>query len=220
MDSGAAETTDSSAPWAFVADRAPSEVAHHGRACCDVALSWLRAMDASYSGGASGGLAPAWMAYHWRWGASPWPLHWCELATRERIDCGALAALARMLILSSGSTALGMQLLERYPSDTTAHWRSCWARDGIEASWVSGDIVYHEAVAIIDPAGAARVWDPTDTAWLRFAKPSAYGGIVAFRVSAGDTSVARFRWQGIDAPIGEWTVIDAEEAGHLTLDLR
>lgn len=144
------------------------------------------------------------MREYWSWGANPWPIHWCELVKRNEIDCGALAAIARAVIASRGQSTASVQLVQRYSSDDTGHWESCWARRGLVADWLDEDIIYHEAVAVLGPSGTVRIWDPTDTAWLEPISPSAYGGILAVRILADPPVAESLRWGASDVLVGGW----------------
>ena len=84
---------ESSTPYERWTSQLPSHISsHRGGDCCSLALSWLRGMAASHADDRTG----RWVRDHGQWGPSRWPLHWCEAAREEVLDCGALAALASL----------------------------------------------------------------------------------------------------------------------------
>ena len=100
-----------SAPW----ENFPySVLSHHGTACCDIGREWIRSMDFAQLNGADLTSGPRWLRAKYKWGPSPWPMHWCEVVRRETIDCGAHAALSREAFGARGLVAFPAQLVQKY----------------------------------------------------------------------------------------------------------
>ncbi len=196
---------------------------HPGR-CCEVARAWFRTLARSVVAVHPG--PPMWIRERWEWGPTSWPVYWCDLAKRDKLDCGALAALAREACLAVGNEVRAVQLLERFDTTTIENWRTLW---GAEAEqWTFGDLVYHEAVALLAVPQAARpeeearaplvkvrIWDPTDLHWVEGNSTTGLGSLVALRVCAGQglakkhSDIGGFRWDGVCLRPCTWEVFSA-----------
>lgn len=182
-----------------LADRPISVISHHGMRCCAVAKAWLLAAAASQPPGDRG---LAWIGDRWRWGPHAWPLHWCEIVARDRLDCGALAALAFMVLEARGRTALPVQLVEEYDQGASGAWGTLWTRALLPSDWLHVAFAYHEAVATLD-AGHLSVWDPTDGRRIDRGPSKGYGAVRAIRVHAASGG-APVQWRGMTVPPGVW----------------
>lgn len=204
--------------------RPVSVLAMHSGHCCKVVRAWFRTLARSMVALHPG--PPMWIRERWEWGPTSWPVYWCDLAKRDKLDCGALAALAREAYLALGDEVRPAQLLERFDTTSIENWRSLW---GAEAEqWTFGDLAYHEAVALLAapetrrlekeaPASLIRVniWDPTDLHWVEGNSTTGLGSLVALRVCAGQglakehSELGDFRWNGVCLRSSVWTVFSA-----------
>jgi hypothetical protein len=187
--------------------RLPSRLSSHPGPCCRAAKAWFTALVSSSSPRDE---PPSWLSVRWRWGPSSWPLHWCEAVRAPRLDCGALAALARSAWEVLGYAALPVQMVERFNAAAGENWRSLWERSSVEVEWVWDDLVYHEAVAILGPRGLL-LWDPTDRCWIESRARNGYGSAVAIRVDRpaipGVSWGDRVAWRSGSLPLGEWQIL-------------
>jgi|GEM_PF-618196 len=129
----------------------PSEISHHGEACCEVAREWLLSMDYSELCGAALTSGPRWLRNRYKWGASTFPIYWCDAVTRKTLDCGALAAFSHAIFCSRGVESFRVQMVQRYSEDSGRQWNESWNDTGEPLKWVSEDLIYHEGVAIVAP---------------------------------------------------------------------
>lgn len=183
------------------AHKRPSEILSHEGRCCENAKSWFLAMAHSALVVGEEPHEPAWIVQRYVWGPSVWPLHWCEAMTAESMDCGALAALSRLVLEQRGVSVCPVQLIERYSVDDGAHWSALWAAEGRRADWSEGGLTYHEAVGLLN-AGSLQVWDSTRSIWRAPSETQGYGSIAAIRCWAHpESSVA---WGDKQILSGSW----------------
>jgi len=140
--------TDLFARWN---DWPPSEISHHGEICCEVAREWLTAMDFSELNGAALTSGPRWLRARYKWGASSFPIYWCEAVERKTLDCGALAALTHEIFESRGVTSYRVQMVQRFSEDSARQWNDSWSESGGPLNWIDGELIYHEGCAIPVP---------------------------------------------------------------------
>jgi hypothetical protein len=191
----AAELREALAKWGPSSLSALSE---HPRPCCRVSRSWFRSIARGYPAE-----EPSWLGKRWRWGPTRWPTHWCDVVSRNEVDCGALAALAAEACDASGIEAYGAQVVLEYPERDIEHWRAMWAASGVPDNWINGSLVYHEVLLIIRPGGLAVLWDPTDLCDLT---PGSFDGrIRAVRLfGPGENEIF---WAGFALERHKWTEI-------------
>ena len=65
------------------ADWYPSQISHHGEMCCEIAREWITATDFSELGGGSVYAGPRWLRQKFNWGASAFPIYWCEAVRKQ-----------------------------------------------------------------------------------------------------------------------------------------
>ena len=188
-DATAAALAASSSKWR---DWPASTLQHHGKACCDVAREWLLGIDRSQLAGAPVQTGPRWLRHRFRWGPSPWPLHWCEAVVRKRLDCGAHAAMAHAIFSARGVQSFPAQFVQRYSPDAIRHWADNWLADDVEPSWLDGELIYHEGCAVIAPGQRVKLWDASAGWWIDPERSDGYGSLLAVRVVAPEASV--FHW--------------------------
>jgi hypothetical protein len=174
-----------------------STLSHHGKACCDIAREWVVAMDYAMLNGGDLASGPRWLRARYKWGPSPWPMHWCELVERKVIDCGAHAALAHEVFTARGQKSFHAQVVQKYSPDATSQWRGAWAKEDVSCHWLSDDIIYHEATALLVGEDEVKLWDASAGWWLNPRQQGAgYGNLLAVRIFAGEQIGGGdgFRW--------------------------
>jgi hypothetical protein len=162
-----------------------SAFSHHGKACCDVAREWVSSMDYAMLNGGDLATGPRWIRARYKWGASPWPMHWCEVVERKVIDCGAHAALAHEVFTSRGQTSFHAQFVQKYSPDATAQWRDAWEEEQASCHWLTDDIIYHEANALLVGDDEVKLWDGSAGWWVNARQQgNGYGNLLAVRIFA------------------------------------
>jgi hypothetical protein len=162
-----------------------SRLSHHGAACCDVAREWVLAMDFAQLNGGPLESGPRWLRQKYKWGPSPWPMHWCEAVKRNTIDCGAHAALAHEAFLARGLTSFPAQLVQKYSHGATDQWRGKWAQEDVSCHWLDGEHIYHEATALLLGDDEVKIWDASAGSWLNPRQAAGgYGSLAAVRIFA------------------------------------
>lgn len=137
-------------------DWQPSEISHHGEICCETAREWLTAMDYSELNGAALTSGPRWLRARYKWGASSFPIYWCEAAKSTTLDCGALAAITHEIFASRGIANYRVQMVQRFSEDSARQWNRSWGESGGQLDWIDGDLIYHEGNAIPVPGSDAH----------------------------------------------------------------
>ncbi|HEX8666899.1 MAG TPA: hypothetical protein VF727_00825 [Allosphingosinicella sp.] len=161
-----------------------SQLSHHGAACCETARQWVVAMDFAQLNGGDLASGPRWLRERYKWGPSPWPMHWCELVKRKVIDCGAHSALAHEVFSARGLAAFPAQLVQRYSEDATHHWRGKWSEEDVSCHWLDGEHIYHEATAILLGEDEVKIWDSSAGSWVNPRQAGGYGSLAAVRIFA------------------------------------
>ena len=174
-----------------------SSISHHGTACCEVAREWVTSMDYAMLNGGGEESGPRWLRARYKWGPSPWPIHWCEVVERKVIDCGAHAALAREVFAARGLISFHAQFVQRYSADATGQWRAKWTREDVSCHWLADDIIYHEANALLVGEDEVKLWDGSAGWWVNPRQQGGgYGNLLAVRIFA-DGQIGGgdgFRW--------------------------
>ena len=180
----------------------PSHIGHHGRICCEIAREWIVATDFSSlnGGGVLGG--PRWLRHRFEWGPSRYPIYWCELPKKSKVDCGVLAALAHEVFTARGVRSFRAQLVQEFTSDTAAQWRRGWEGENAITEWIRDSLIYHEGVAVVLRENAVKLWDSSAGWWVEPRSTRGYGSIRALRVSAGFD--AELKWGEHAIPAGVW----------------
>lgn len=161
-----------------------SALSHHGGACCEIARQWVVAMDFAQLNGADPASGPRWLRQKYKWGPSPWPMHWCEAVKRDSIDCGAHAALALAAFAARGLTVFPAQLVQRYSGDATEQWRGKWEGEDVSCHWLDGEHIYHEATALLVGEDEVKIWDSSAGSWVEPRQSGGYGSLAAVRICA------------------------------------
>ncbi len=116
--------------------------------CCEIAREWITSTDYSELGGASVLTGPRWLRQRFNWGASSFPIYWCETVRKKTLDCGALEALAAEVFKTRGVKTYRVQMVQRFSAVSTAQWSSSWQNTDRQLRWMNDDLIYHEGCAI------------------------------------------------------------------------
>jgi len=161
----------------------PSHISHHSGLCCEIAREWITATDFSALGGDAVLTGPRWLRQKFKWGASRYPIHWCEAVRRETLDCGALAALADEIFYARGVISSRVQLVQRFSDVATSQWTNSWSESCQPLAWVKDDLIYHESCAIETGGKEIKVWDASAGWWIDPKPADGYGAVLAIRLS-------------------------------------
>lgn len=175
----------------------PSHILDHGKECCTAAREWFVALDKSFLAYSSILSGPRWIRLRWSWGPVRWPLYWCQIPTSKALDCGALAALARTAFESRGLVTFPVQLIEWFSAQDVCHWRRKWQIVSRSPDWISGNLAYHEACAVVVRESRIKIWDPTDSCWIGPSKAVGYAATVAARFDVPSSSLEILRWEDV-----------------------
>jgi hypothetical protein len=185
-----------------------SQIKDHGEECCSIAKAWLVALDRSKRSTESNLSAPTWVLERFPWGPSPWPIHWCEVAASEILDCGALADLTRMIIHARGVNCTAVQVILQFSADDVRHWAATWNNASQWAEWISGSFAYHEVCAVYIRDNTIRIWDPSDNTWIKPGKTGLYGTAVAIRLlSEGKENQRPITWENRHITPNQWQLL-------------
>ena len=190
-------------------DWQPSQISHHGGICCEIAREWITATDFSELNGDCIFTGPRWLRGKFEWGASAFPIYWCEAVRRKTLDCGALAALSHEVFRARGARSYRVQLVQKFSSVATRQWTMSWNTCGTKTlAWVNDDLIYHEGCAIETEAGRIKVWDASASWWIDPKPATGYGALLAIRLSDFDLSAGKTcRWGDYRLRAGEWQEI-------------
>jgi hypothetical protein len=185
-----------------------SFISHHGAACCDIAHEWLLAFDFAQLNGGDLLTGPRWMREHSKWGASAWPIHWCEAVDRQVVDCGVHAAMAHEAFVARGLTAFRVQFVQRYSDDAASSWRANWTEQGVSDHWIDGDAIYHEGNAVLVGTDKLKLWDGSAGCWVNPEQKGGYGSLVAVRIAADPATYPRgLSWGERKFRMNQWTAL-------------
>ena len=185
-----------------------SEISHHGAECCEASREWLLAMDFSELGGESIFTGPRWLKRLYTWGASSFPIYWCDAVRKDQLDCGALAALAYEIFRARGVKTMRVQMVQRFSERSVEQWRAHWGGDA-DLSWTAGDVIYHEGCAIFSGSGKLKIWDSSAGWWITAPVSNGYGSLLAVRISDSKLSGCdELIWQGHTIEPFHWNLLN------------
>jgi hypothetical protein len=192
------------------ADFPVSYLSHHGTDCCEIARSWLGAMDFAQLNGNDVLSGPRWIRKRYNWGPSRWPLHWCEALAEDTIDCGAHAALAEEAYRSRGVPSFRVQIVQSYDKDAVTQWRQIWGCKGASDHWLGDGYIYHESNAVLTSHNHIRIWDGSAACWVNPHHVTGYGGVLAVRISKGTEYAAPgvLQWAHHRIEPGSWSELE------------
>jgi hypothetical protein len=182
-----------------------SILSHHGEACCEIARQWVIAMDFAQLNGGGAESGPRWLRQKYKWGPSPWPMHWCEAVKRKAVDCGTHAALALEAFRARGLAAFPAQLVQRYSKDASEQWEAKWSGEDVSCHWLDGEHIYHEATALVLAEDEVKIWDGSAGSWVNPRQvPGGYGSLVAVRIFTDGAGPDGLRWGERRLKPGVW----------------
>ncbi|HEY8563419.1 MAG TPA: hypothetical protein VIL74_23775 [Pyrinomonadaceae bacterium] len=185
-----------------------SQISHHGKICCEIAREWITATDFSELNGDCVLTGPRWLRQKFNWGASTFPIYWCEAVRRKTLDCGALAALAHEIFTARGLKSYRVQLIQKFSSVATSQWTNSWGSCGEPLAWTKGDLIYHEGNAIDIGDRKIKVWDASAGWWVDSKPANGYGAVLAIRLSGLNLSAGEsFHWGEQTIKACEWKEI-------------
>ena len=189
------------APYAPWQDWPPAHVSHHGDACCEIARDWIVATDYGALAGDSVLTGPRWICSRFKWGASSYPVTWCEAVRRDELDCGVLAAFAHAAFSARGVESYRVQLVQRFSVLSAKQWRRSWdAAD--QTDWIGDETIYHEGCGVVVGDGELKIWDASAGWWLE-PGGSGYGKVIAARIVA-PAGNASYEWCGRTVETNVW----------------
>jgi hypothetical protein len=196
---------DMAMPYAAWNDWQPSRIDHHMKACCEIAREWIVNTDFSALHGADAQTGPRWLRHRFEWGPGTYPIYWCEIAGKKKLDCGVLAALAHEVYTSRGVRSFRAQLVQEFSSQATAQWRSAWTSESAVTDWITDTLIYHEGVAVVARDNELKLWDSSAGWWVDPKSIRGYGAVRAVRVTAA--AGTDFRWGKHTIPSSKWTTL-------------
>lgn len=186
-----------------------SEISHHGQMCCEIAREWITATDFSELNGGSVLSGPRWLRQKFNWGASSFPIYWCEAVRRKTLDCGALAALAAEVFNARGVKSYRAQMVQRFSEVSTLQWSNGWNDSSEPLRWMNDDLIYHEGCAITGGAGEIKIWDASAGWWVDPKSKDGYGALLAVRLSAFNLPAdVNFTWGEHRLIACQWTKVN------------
>jgi hypothetical protein len=189
-------------------DWQPSQISHHGALCCEIAREWITATDFSELNGDCTFTGPRWLRQKFNWGASSFPIYWCEAVRRKTLDCGALAALAHEIFTARSVRSYRVQLIQKFSSVATSQWMNSWGDCREPLPWTKGDLIYHEGGAIDTGGRNIKVWDASAGWWVDSKPANGYGAVLAIRLSGLNLRAGEiFTWGEHIIKAGEWKEI-------------
>ncbi|HEX6123995.1 MAG TPA: hypothetical protein VFZ23_01355 [Pyrinomonadaceae bacterium] len=190
------------APWKHWV---PSGITHHAKACCEIAREWIVGTDFSALNGANVLSGPRWLRQRFEWGPGTYPIHWCEVIKKSKLDCGVLAALAQEVFVNRGVRCFRAQLVQEFSDSAAAQWRAAWENGEAVTDWIRDEVIYHEGCAILVRENEIKLWDSSAGWWVDPKTTTGYGGIRALRVTAPDG--ADLKWGEHVIRPGIWTAL-------------
>lgn len=185
-----------------------SEISHHGRMCCEIAREWITSKDFSELGGASIYTGPRWLRQKFNWGASAFPIYWCEAVRKKTLDCGALAALASEIFAARGVKNYRVQMVQRFSEASTNQWSNSWNDSSEQLRWMNDDLIYHEGCAV-QTGNEIKIWDASAGWWVDPKSKDGYGALLAVRLSAFNLpSDVNFTWGKHSLDAYQWTNVN------------
>jgi hypothetical protein len=206
----ALRVTDEDKVYARWEDWYPSQISHHGTICCEIGREWITATDFSQLNGDSVFTGPRWLRERFNWGASSFPIYWCEAVRKKTLDCGALAALGQEVFTARGVKNYRVQLVQKFSEVATHQWTESWNNSSEPLKWVDRDLIYHEGCAIDLGEHRIKVWDASAGWWIEPKSSNGYGSLLAIRVSAfNPMSEICFSWGEYSIKSGEWMILES-----------
>lgn len=187
----------------------PSQISHHGKLCCEIAREWLTSTDHSELNGDAIFTGPRWLRQKFNWGASVFPIYWCEAVRKDTLDCGALAAMSHEIFTARGVKNYRVQLVQKFSELATNQWSNSWNINDEPLAWVHDDLIYHEGCAIETNGKKIKVWDASAGWWVDSKPTKGYGAVLAIRFSGVNLrSSKQIVWGEHIIEPEKWMIID------------
>ncbi|MCA1589003.1 MAG: hypothetical protein LC734_01170 [Acidobacteria bacterium] len=189
-------------PWV---DWEPSQISHHGTPCCEIARRWLCDADFSFLNGGSLATGPRWLSQKFKWGASRYPIHWCEAVRRDTLDCGVLSAFAHEVLRSRGIRRFRTQFVQQFSELAGEQWATSWADSGASLDWIGRGHIYHEGNAVAVSENEIKIWDASAGWWVDSRTTAGYGSTRALKITCDKIQI--FKWGEHLITANEWTTL-------------
>ena len=199
------DLTDEAPVYHTWRDWEPSQISHHGSACCEFAREWVVHTDFSALNGADPLAGPRWLRHRFEWGPGNYPLYWCELPKKRKVDCGVLAALAQEVFISRGVKCFRTQLVQEFTPSASAQWHAAWTDENAITEWIGDKLIYHEGCAVVTCDNKLKLWDSSAGWWMDPKTTSGYGSLAAIRIAAPYDQ--ELHWGAHEIPAGIWTTL-------------
>jgi hypothetical protein len=204
----AVKVLDKNAVFETWKDWHPSHISHHGKLCCEIAREWITATDFSALNGDCKFTGPRWLRQKFNWGASTFPVYWCEAVRKDTLDCGALAALAYEVFTARGVKTSRVQLVQKFSEVATGQWISSWSENCAPLPWIKDDLIYHEGCAIETGERQIKVWDASAGWWVDSKPANGYGALLAIRFTGANLVPGeKYVWGEHEIKTNEWQEI-------------
>ena len=166
----------------------PSAISHHGNTCCEIAREWIAATDFALTNGGSKLMGPRWLRQRFAWGPGIYPIYWCEVLKKKKLDCGVHAALAHEVFTRRGIKSFRVQLVQEFSKVASSQWHSAWESDRAVTDWIRDEYIYHEGCAVMTGENLLKLWDSSAGCWIDPKTTTGYGSVRAVKISAKETS--------------------------------
>ena len=185
----------------------PSPISHHGGACCEIAREWVAATDFALLNGGSRLTGPRWLRQRFEWGPGTYPIFWCEVLKKKKLDCGVHAALAHEVFTRRGVKSFRAQLVQEFSPDAATQWQSAWTNDKAVTDWISDEYIYHEGCAVEVRENRLKLWDSSAGCWIDPKTTNGYGSVRAVRIASKITSNG-FHWGAHSITTNTWIELE------------
>lgn len=185
----------------------PSAISHHGSTCCEIAREWIAATDFALLNIGSRLTGPRWIRQRFAWGPGTYPIFWCEVLKKKKLDCGVHAALAHEVFTRRGVRSFRLQLVQEFSSAAASQWHSAWENDNAVTDWIQDRYIYHEGCAVVSGENKLKLWDSSAGCWIDPKHTVGYGSVRAVRIAARETSNGLV-WGGHPITTNTWIELD------------
>jgi hypothetical protein len=182
----------------------PSSISHHGRTCCEIAREWIAATDFALLNGGNVFTGPRWLRQRFDWGPGTYPIFWCDLSKKKKLDCGVHAALAYEVFTRRGVNTFRAQLVQEFSADAATQWRTAWRNDSAVTDWIRDEYIYHEGCAVEVGNSCMKLWDSSAGSWMDPKTTRGYGSVRAVRIASIVTSNG-LKWGAHSLTTNTWT---------------
>ncbi len=150
---------------------------------------------------------PRWLRQRFDWGPGIYPIFWCEVLKKKKLDCGVHAALAHEVFTRRGIRSLRVQLVQEFSTDAASQWSSAWKFDKAVTDWIRDDHIYHEGCAVHVGKNRLKLWDSSAGCWIDPKTTNGYGSVRALRIASRETGNGLY-WGPHPITTNTWIVLD------------